>query len=178
MIPIIVCKDESLIQSLYRREGSKMSERIAQLRGSRAATFFNSFSPSSRAALIFAIPFTILDAIHYYTAGTALVFSLPLVILIYLSCGAVAGKLAFTDDSEKSELIKVGAAAGVKLWFMSTVFNVVISLVLGISSFGVTLILGIPYLCLCAPIAAAGGTFIAGLGSYLYGFIEKRSMNK
>jgi low temperature requirement protein LtrA len=151
-----------------------MAERIAHLRGSRAAAFFNSFSPSSRAALIFVIPFTVVDAIHYYTAGTALVFSLPLVILIYLFCGAVAGKFSFADGVEKTAMLKAGAIAGVKLWFMSTIINTIISLVIGASSLGLTLILGIPYLCLCSPIVAAG-TAIAGLGSYIYVYIQQKS---
>jgi len=168
MIPIIVCKDESLIQSLYRREGSKMSERIAQLRGSRAATFFNSFSPSSKAALVFAIPFTIVDAVHYYTAGTAIVISFPVIILIYLACGVLAGKLTLQESNDFNYVYKNGAITGFKLWFLSTFINTVLGLIIGVASLGLFLLVSIPYLILCAPFNAAGGVLISYIGSYLY----------
>jgi hypothetical protein len=152
-----------------------MSERIAQLKGSRAAIFFNSFSPSSKAALIFAIPFTIVDAIHYYTAGTALVLSLPVVILIYLSCGFLAGRLTFQENKDYSGLSKIGATAGMKLWMLSTIINLVIGIVIGVSSLGLTLLLGIPYLITCAPVLLIGGAILGYYGGSIFIFLHQRT---
>jgi len=151
-----------------------MTERFIQLRETKTATFYNSFSPSSKAALIFAIPFTLVDAVHFYTAGSAMVFSLPVVVLFYLLCGALASRIALQDGDDRSELIKTGAASGVKLWGISTFINTAISIIVGVSSLGLTLALGIPYLCFCAPILAMGGSFLSGAGAYLYGVFDRR----
>lgn len=154
-----------------------MIDGMEQLTGSRTGDFFNRFSASTKAALIFAVPFTIVDAVHYYTAGTALVVSLPLVILMYLSCGALAGKFAAAGSAAGSEMSRIGAAAGAKLWLFSTVVNSVIGVVIGATSFGVTLFLGIPYLCLCAPVLAAGGMILGTMGARLYYSLQKHHEN-
>ena len=57
---------------------------------SAPAAFWRSFSPAGQAVLCFAAPFTLLDALHYYSAGTALLLSFPLVLSAYLLCGALA----------------------------------------------------------------------------------------
>jgi hypothetical protein len=154
-----------------------MSERLPQPSKSKIIRFYRSFSPSSRAALIFVIPFAIVDAIHYYTAGTALVLSLPLVIIFYSSCGFLAGRFASQEGGETDVLVNIGAIAGGKLWFLSTLVNMLIAAFVGASSLGITLFLGIPYLLLCAPILMIGGLLLGGLGGYFYGFIHERINN-
>jgi hypothetical protein len=155
-----------------------MSESFYRLRVSGAARFYNSLAPSTRAALIFSIPFTIVDAIHYYTAGTAVVISLPIVLLVYLVCGVVAAKLALHLVLTQSEIIREGMLAGIKLWGISTLINTIISLIVGAASLGATLFLGIPYLCLCAPVYAVGGALTASVGSYAYWNIHNRTIPK
>ena len=126
--------------------------------------FLAGLHPSLRAAIFVAIPFTIVDFFNYYSAGTALVLSLPLQIILYGGVGALAAKFASDAGRESSPLPFTGALAGLALWLFSTVVNTVISLIIGASTLGATLILGIPYLCFCAPFQMVGGGLMGALG--------------
>lgn len=154
-----------------------MTEGLIDTQRSRAATFFNNLSPSSKAALVFALPYIIVDAIHYYTAGTALFISFPIVLAIFLLSGVLAGKFAHDDRKDRSEFIRVGAVAGLKLWFLSTLVNTLISLIVGAASLGMTIFLGIPYLCLCAPFFLITSGVLGGLGSFLFTIFAPRTPN-
>lgn len=136
--------------------------------------FFNNLSPSLRAAAIFAIPFIIADFFNYYSAGAALVLSLPILALIYAGCGALAAKYELGDGGYASSALYTGAKAGLTLWLTSTIVNTLISLLIGAASLGTTLILGVPYLCLCAPLLLLGGGIMGALGGFIY---EKISGN-
>lgn len=131
-------------------------------------SIFSSLPPGTLAALILAVPFMVVDFFNYYTAGTVLVFSGPILALIYTGCGALAAYLAGQRGRRSSEFAFIGATAGLSLWLASTIVNTVVSLVIGVASLGVSLLLGIPYLCLCAPFQLLMGGLLGMLGGFLY----------
>ena len=131
-------------------------------------SFFSSLPPGIAAALILAVPFMVVDFFNYYTAGTALIFSGPVLALIYTACGALAAYLAGQRGHRSGEFAYTGAMAGLSLWLASTIVNTIVSLVIGAASLGATLLVGIPYLCLCAPIQLLMGGLLGMLGGFLY----------
>ncbi|MBN1874683.1 MAG: hypothetical protein JXA33_10670 [Anaerolineae bacterium] len=132
-------------------------------------SFWKQLPPSVRAALSFALPFILADFFNYYSAGTALAISLPLLIILYIACGALSGKFSADDGRPSSEYLRSGALAGLTLWLLSTVTNTLLSLIVGTLSLGITLVMGVPYLCLCAPVQLIGGGLFGGLGGLLFG---------
>ncbi|MHC1733392.1 MAG: hypothetical protein AB9888_15345 [Bacteroidales bacterium] len=152
-----------------------MSELFIKFQRCSIYKLFNSFTPASRAVILFAIPFTIVDAVHYYTAGGALVFSLPLLLVSYLLCGVLASKFARQDEQELSEWPGVGRSAGLRLWLTSTVINTLLAIFLGFVSLGATLLTGVVYLCLFAPIHLLGSVLVGQLGGWLYQQIVQRT---
>jgi hypothetical protein len=142
-------------------------------RTSGVVTFFSGLHPSIRAALLFAIPFIVVDFFNYYSAGTALVLSLPVLAILYGACGALACKFAAGQGRTSSDFLWIGTVGGLALWLASTVVNTVISLIIGAASLGITLFLGIPYLCLCAPFQLIGGGLMGMLGGFLYGLFTR-----
>lgn len=150
-----------------------MNDYFDEIRSSSANSFWSGLDPAIKAALIFSIPFIITDFFNYYSAGTALVISCPLLFVFYLGCGALAGK--FSSGEFSSPNLSVGAKAGAFLWLTSTLVNTVISLILGTASLGMTLLLGIPYLCLCAPFHAIFGALVGSLGCWVYIAFRRRS---
>ena len=136
--------------------------------------FLGNLPPVIRAAAICAIPFIVADFFNYYSAGTALVLSLPILALIYAGCGALASKFEIEEGSSVSGALYTGAKAGLTLWLTSTIVNTIISLIIGAATLGATLILGVPYLCLCAPLQLLGGGIMGALGGFIY---EKISGN-
>ena len=145
-----------------------MDPTMNKLKRSTIARLYYSFDPSSRAAILFVIPFLLVDAIHYYTAGTALLFSFPLLLVIYLLCGGLAAKFAYQEKFELTLLSKFGRNAGLRLWLSSTVFNTLLAIILGVTSLGLTLLGSAVYLCLFAPLNALAGVLIGWLGGWLY----------
>ena len=142
---------------------------------SRGRSFFSSMPPYVLAALIFALPFMVVDFFNYYTAGSALVLSTPVLAILYAACGFLTGKLAAGRDGSAPNFLVIGAIAAVLLWLLSTVINTIISLIVGAASLGTTLLLGIPYLCLCAPLQLIGGGLMGGLGGFIYSLLHKGS---
>lgn len=145
-----------------------MNQFKTKFQSSSIHRLYHSFTPASRAAILFALPFTLIDAIHYYTAGTALVFSFPLLALIYMICGAVAVKIATSEGVETDRITQVGRSAGWRLWLVSTITNTLIATLLGFVSLGGTLASGVVYLCLFAPFHAVGSVLASSLGGWLY----------
>lgn len=141
--------------------------------GSGSTSWYGRIPPSLLAALIFAIPFMIVDFFNYYSAGTALALALPIQFVLYVGVGALAGK--FTASRGSNNFIKNGAIAGISLWLISTVVNTIIALIVGAASLGSTLLLGLPYLCLCAPFGLIGSLLVGGLGGVIYGWLHGRS---
>lgn len=133
-----------------------------------ALGFWEGLPPGVRAATLFAIPFTAVDILNYFSAGTALVLSLPVLALMYAGCGALGARYAGDDGYDSSEFPFVGATAGLSLWFTSTIVNTAISLIVGTATLGATLLLGLPYLCLCAPAQLVGGGLLGALGGVVY----------
>lgn len=151
-----------------------MNEGMVQKRNNWFGRLYHSFSPASRAVIWFAVPFTLLDAVHYYTAGAAIVFSLPLLMLIYLLCGGVAARLACLEGATQDRLPRMGQTATIRLWLVSTVINTSLAFVLGLTSLGITIISGLFYLCL-APIHLAGSALIGWLGGWIYQKLYQRT---
>lgn len=138
-----------------------------------------SWNPSVRAALIFAIPFGLVDFFNYYSAGVAVTISCPIMSLMYAGCGAVAFRLSAGGDMGGANPMTTGALAGVCLWLISTVINSVISLILGTATIGMTLLLGVPYILCCAPGFLFLGGFLSALGSMGYSsFFHKQSSSE
>jgi hypothetical protein len=152
-----------------------MNQVMIKLQNSTLKNLYDSFSPASQAAILFAVPFTLVDAIHYYTAGSALIFSIPLLVLIYLLCGALAAKFACQDEQELSKLPGVGRSAGVRLWLTSTLINTLLAVIVGLTSLGITLLGGAVYLCLFAPLHALGSALIGWIGGWIYQQYIKRT---
>jgi hypothetical protein len=148
---------------------------LNNLRSSRAAHFYYSLSPSMRAALVFLVPFAIVDMAHYLTAGTALVISFPFLCLFFLLCGMLAIRKNLTVDPVGTKAFRTGAAAGALLWFLSTAINSIISILVGSTSLGLTLVLGIPYMLLCGPALLTAGALLGGIGGSIYGSVIRRS---
>lgn len=148
---------------------------IGKFSSSTISDLYRSFSPASRAVLIFAIPFIFVDAIHYYTAGSAIILSFPLLTLIYLLCGGLAAKFAQLDGIEVAKLSSTGRSAGIRLWLTSTIINTLISLVLGFASLGLTVLAGAVYLCLFAPFHALGSALLGWFGGWLYQQVTQRT---
>ena len=152
-----------------------MDERKSRFKGTAVFRLYRSFSPASRAAILFTIPFTLVDAIHYYTAGTSLLLSFPLVVLIYLACGVVAARMATQDNPTADKLFRVGGMAGLRLWLTSTAINTLISVLLGFVSLGITIVGTILYLCFSAPLHALGSWLIGGIGGWIHQQIMERT---
>ena len=136
---------------------------------------WSGWHPSIRAALIFTVPFIIVDFFNYYSAGASLVISCPIQFLIYGACGALAGKFGQDDVDAPSNPMILGALAGAGLWTISTLVNTLISLILGTLSVGVTLLLGIPYLCICAPVFLILGSLTGLLGAVIYTSVFRKN---
>ena len=126
--------------------------------------------PAVQAALVFALPFIVADFFNYYSAGTALIISFPILVLFYTGCGALTCHFAAAAGQTHSNAY-LGATGGLLLWLASTVVNTVIGLVVGTVSLGATLLLGLPYLCLCAPVQLIGGGLFGAFGGLLYGWV-------
>lgn len=135
--------------------------------------FLAARSPALRAAMIVAVPFMVADFFNYYSAGSALILTFPLLFIMYAGCGALAARFAAQDG--RSDFFYVGASAGLFLWFVSTLVNTIIALVIGAASLGVTLLAGVPYLCLCAPIQLVGGGLTGAIGGFIYSIFNKGS---
>jgi len=146
----------------------KMNQVMDKLHDSSLYKLYNSFSPASRAAILFAVPFTIVDAIHYFTAGTALIFSFPILILIYLYCGSVAARIAYPSEQDASNLPRIGRSSALRLWLTSTVINTLLMIILGFASLGITLLSGVFYLCLFVPFHVLGSALSGWVGGWLY----------
>ena len=144
-----------------------MNQVLAKFHNKDLSNLWHSFTPASRAAIILGIPFTVIDSIHYYTAGTALVFSLPLLALIYGLCGIFAARFARQEGQELGRLPSSGRSAGLRLWLTSTVINILLVISLGIPTLGVTLLSGAVYVCLFTPLHASGSALVGWLGGWL-----------
>lgn len=140
---------------------------------SSGKSFFTHLPAPLTTALLFAIPFIIVDFFNYYSAGLAQTVSFPILVILYAACGAVAVKLADLKGSGSARGFVTGASAGLLLWVVSTLVNTIIGLIMGTLSMGGTLLLGIPYLCLCAPLQLLGGSVTAGLGGMVYRMFRK-----
>jgi len=152
-----------------------MDDYIDNLRDVDPGGFFSRLSPASKAALIFAVPFTAADFFNYYSAGTSLIISLPVQIILYIACGALAAYFASNLGEYSTNLFAVGAKAGFTLWLISTVVNTILALIFGALTFGGALLLGLPYLCLCAPVQAIGGILMGGMGGFILGLFHSNS---
>lgn len=152
-----------------------MNELVSNARKSGLYRLWSSFSPGTRAALVLLLPYTMVDAVHYYTAGTALVFSLPIILLIYLYCGVIAGRFAKKAGYEEERITQQGLMAGVTLWLISTIINALIAIFVGAASLGLTLVLGVPYLLLCGPVFLIASGLGGWLGANLHLVIIRRT---
>jgi len=103
-----------------------------------------------RAALIMALGLLILNIITFLTAGAGGVVSIPLLALVYVGGGVLSAMFANSDGDARTPVVS-GVLAGVSLWVISFLIDVVLSLVLAIPSLGLNLLLDVPYLCLCGP---------------------------
>lgn len=148
---------------------------LNSIRESRAYALYESFSPASQAAILFAIPFTVVDALHYYTAGTALIISLPVLAVIYVLCGASAARIALARGRQDLSLPRTGGLAALRLWLISTAVNSLIAILLGFTTVGLTLLSGAFYLCLSAPLQIVGSVALGILGGWIQKEIARRT---
>lgn len=158
----------------HSQKEEKMNAGLARFNESWLGKLYHSFSPASRAVIWLALPFTLLDALHYYTAGAALIFSLPLLMLIYFLCGSLAARLECVEGAQSKDLPRIGQNAAVRLWLISTVINTLLAFVLGLTSLGITIVSSAFYLCL-APIHLAGSALIGRLGGWIYQKLYQRT---
>lgn len=136
-----------------------------------------SLAPNLKADLILVLPFVFADFFNYYSAGIALVISGPIMLLIYLGSGVLCSFFALRQGRSRSQLPALGALTGAGLWLMSTIVNTILGLLLGTLSLGTTIVLGLPYLCLCAPVNLIGGALAGALGAWLYTLFASRNID-
>jgi hypothetical protein len=161
-----------------RKEKTNMQKTMSKFKESSLFRLYKSFTPASRAAILFVVPFTLVDAIHYYTAGTALIFSFPLLGLIYLSCGALAARIARMDGLVLEGSPRCGSSAALRLMLASTVINTLVSMLLGFFSLGATMLGGMAYLCVFMPFHALGSIAAGWLGGWMYlQYVHRTSPN-
>jgi hypothetical protein len=135
---------------------------------------WDALAPNIKADLIFLLPFILADFFNYYSAGVALVVSGPVMFVFFLGSGALSAYFAVKQGRTMQELPPMGAVTGAGLWLVSTVINVVIGLFLGTVSLGTTLLLGLPYLCICAPFNLVGGAILGAAGAWLYSLFVRQ----
>jgi hypothetical protein len=121
--------------------------------------------PALKAAAILAIPIIIADFLNYYSAGASLLVSMPALIILYLGCGALSAY--FSTQSGQAHAL-IGAIAGFTLWGISTLINLAVAMLTGFFTLGVTLLVGVPYLCICGPFHLAGAGILGAMGAGLY----------
>ena len=144
-----------------------MNQRLDRLQNSSFAAFYRSFSPAGRAVIWFLLPFTLLDAAHYYSAGAALIFSFPLLLSASLLCGALPAYLSHQQGLPVKQVLQSAWRAGFQLWLASTIANTFLILVLGVASLGAILLSSAIYLCLAAPLQVFGSSLAGWLGGWL-----------
>lgn len=140
----------------------------------RRAGFGSNLPAPLRAALYVSVSLLILNAITFLSAGTSAALSLPLLGLVYLGCGALSARFNAQGDEGLAPVI-AGALAGGALWVISFIINALLTLLLGGFSFGIGLLVGIPYLCLCGPIELLLGTILGAFGGFVYGLFDNQS---
>lgn len=144
---------------------------------SAVSRLYNSFSPAGRAVIWLALPFFLLDAVHYYTAGIGLVFSLPLLVLAYLGCGLLAAGFAHQEGRDAQTLPAVGRSAGFLLWLTSTMLNSLAAFFLGLASLGTVLLSSASHLCLFAIPHGIASMLVGWTGGWLYQRLAQRAGN-
>ena len=151
-----------------------MNEFTSTLQKSGINRFWKSFAPSTQAAIALALPYTLVDAVHYFTAGSALVFSFPILIILFLWCGALAARFSSGDGYLAEQWPAYGFKAGITLWLISTLVNALIAVLVGVASLGLTVVLGVPYLLLCGPVFLVASGAGGWLGARGYAAIRQR----
>lgn len=138
--------------------------------------WFSRLPAPVRAALAVAIGLLILNVITFITAGSGAAISLPLQALVYLGSGVLGARFG-ADDHDGREPIVNGALAGLTLWGFSFLIDIVLTLLLSVPSLGISLVVGVPYLCLCGPTELVGGTIIGSFGGFLYSLFSDGETN-
>ncbi|MEI7850039.1 MAG: hypothetical protein WCK35_29875, partial [Chloroflexota bacterium] len=87
--------------------------------------------------------------------------------IIYLLCGVKAARITLQEEPEATNLARVGRSAGLRLWLTSTVLNILLAVVMGFASLGLSIIGGTVYLCF-TPLHALGSALLGWLGGWLY----------
>ncbi len=135
--------------------------------------YFHSVPVIPRAILIFVLPFIFVDFWNYYSAGMAMILSAPILALLYAGCGWLAAK--FACEQADTRFAFNGASAGGLLWLVSTLVNTFIGLLIGTASLGTTLLLGVPYLCFCAPFNLLLGAMVGAVGGLIFSWFYHHS---
>lgn len=122
--------------------------------------------PFLRSAIIVTVGLFALQIVNVLTVGIALLVSYPLLILIYIGNGALAGYFANQDGIVETAFhqgLLSGLVVGVLEWI---IYGLLISV------FGV-LTIGFGYVgliaCLCAPVDIIIAAGFSGLGSWIVG---------
>lgn len=142
--------------------------------GRRPAGFFARLSPPVRAAVIVSVVMLVLNLITFLTGGAGLALSLPLQLIVYGICGGLAAKFNVDDQGSASHIV-AGAISGLVLAGISFLVNVILTLILGAPSLGISLVVGVPYLCLCGPLQVIFGGLLASFGGFVYGLFAGRN---
>lgn len=140
----------------------------------RGGGFASGLPGPLRAAVFVSLALLILNAITFLTAGTGAALSLPLLGLVYLGCGALSARFS-AGSGESLAPIAAGAAGGAALWVISFVANIVLTLLLGAPSLGLSLLIGVPYLCICSPVELLLGALLGTFGGFIYGLFDGQS---
>lgn len=126
---------------------------------------FGGLPPSLRAAMIMWTFVGMVAFINTFTAGTALLLTFPLQLILYMITGALAANFALNDGYEQSGLPTVGAQAGFFNWILPAVIYLVLSLVgisVGIGLFGIAAWI------LCGPIDLGVHVVMGAFGAWFY----------
>jgi len=133
--------------------------------------WFSRLPAPVRAALLVVIGLLILNTITFITAGTGAAVSLPLMALVYLGCGVLGAAFGVDAHDGRTPVVS-GAMAGLTLWLFSFLIDILLTVLLSAPSLGVSLVVGVPYLCLCGPTELFIGAILGSFGGLLYGFFH------
>ena len=85
------------------------------------------------------------------------------------------GALFGADARDGRAPVVNGALTGITLWGFSILFDILLTIILSAPSLGISLVVGVPYLCLCGPTELFIGAILGSFGGLLYGFFHNDS---
>lgn len=126
---------------------------------------WSSLHPAVRSAMLMWAFLLVIALLNSFTAGTSLLFSYPIQLMLYVGNGYLAGRFALNDGRHSSELVRIGAVAGFIAWILPPVYYIV----LGLMPSGLGNLMGLGALFLCGSIDLAIHATCSAFGAWFVG---------